>query len=286
MKLLLLIFIGCFSIFARAEPVFQFDGLFSGSRQMYAGTSNEPRYRFILSAPKKIDGRWQFDREEQVSAAVASRTYELAQSIRLRDAVAALDDYVRSLNARLLFLCDGLDCGSSNVWANEVFEVKQLYGLDQTQAYRAWELKVERGAAFLVAYLAQRGNGRLYAQVELLTIAGVDRLHLHASRASILNTLNAAGYYTLADVPEDVSALADALISRPTLTVYLVGHAYGREPLAVLVSRSQQLARQLKEKLEAQGVRATQLIAEGVGPLAPREDGSRVAHDRVEVVLR
>ncbi|TVZ39523.1 outer membrane protein OmpA-like peptidoglycan-associated protein [Alteromonadaceae bacterium 2753L.S.0a.02] len=264
-------------------PALSFNSLFPGSREMYASSMQNERYRLILSAPKKINSRWQFDREERIDSTVIAATYELNSSFSLEDVTTTMDRHMNSAAARTVFLCDGLDCGSSNVWANEVFEVKQLYGLDQYQAYRVWDLNTKQGTSFLVAYIAQRGNGRLYAQVEQVRLASATRLHLHASPKTLLQTLAAHKFYVAAQIPEEIEAVARALASRPTLKVYVVGHDAGRGDLESLKVSSLEMAQKFAEQLVLGGARESQIIAQGVGPLAPRQG---FAPDRIEIVLR
>lgn len=285
MKKFILFTLICWGVpcLAWAVDALPFDQIFTGSRQLYSSTTDVPRYRLFLSAPKKINSRWQFDREERLSATVTAKTYELGERFTLDDAVAAVSAAVRERSARQVYMCDGLDCGSSNAWANEVFGVRQLYGLDQNQSYRVWDLNQERGTSFLVAYIVQRGNGRLYAQLEWVRLTGTDRFHVHASRDAILNTLKTQSYYVLADVQADIDALADALTSNPGLRVYIVGHAYGSGEAADIVARSERQAQVILEKLVTAGAKRNQVSAAGVGPYVPRRE---TLGDRVEVVLR
>lgn len=74
-----------------------------------------------------------------------------------RTAVAGLEDtgWIED------WTCTGRACGSSNDWANRVFEQKQLYGRDQYQHY--WTGR--RGDAVATLYVVRRGNRRIYARI-------------------------------------------------------------------------------------------------------------------------
>ena len=60
------------------------------------------------------------------------------------------------------FECEGRACGRSNLWANTLFGVSQLYGRDRNQRYQV--LKLDQGYRLL--YVIERGNKDIFALIE------------------------------------------------------------------------------------------------------------------------
>ncbi len=60
------------------------------------------------------------------------------------------------------FECEGRACGRSNLWANTLFGVSQLYGRDRNQRYQV--LKLDQGYRLL--YVIERGNEDIFALIE------------------------------------------------------------------------------------------------------------------------
>lgn len=135
---------------------------------MYSSSLAQDVYPLTLSTFKKVNGEWGAVREEFIEGRLEKYTLEIKHPFKLGSAFQHLQEYFNSLDSQLLFDCDGLSCGSSNAWANERFGVKQLFGLDSTQHYQVWRVQLGKISAFVSLYLVQRGNHRVYLQLENL----------------------------------------------------------------------------------------------------------------------
>lgn len=267
----------------------EFSELFAGARVMYETQSKDAHYLLVLSPPKKVNSEWVFERSERIQGNVSERTLELPNNYSFQDVSDRLDRFFKGEQGRLLFACSGLDCGSSNAWANEVFGIKQLYGLDPMQEYQVWELSQNDSYRYVISYLVQRGNRRTYLQLDMLIpISKAQSLALTADPKSVLNLLLSDGYYV---VPGDVQnlqanahvrVLAAALKMRPMQKFAIVGHSYAARKPEQRREQSLALAKQLLDQLKALGVREGQLITEGVGALAPQRKSGQ---QRLELVL-
>ncbi|WP_045859264.1 DUF4892 domain-containing protein [Teredinibacter purpureus] len=280
----------CLSINVFAgEPIVE--TYFLDSSAMYEKTRAVDRHRLLLSAPIKINGQWVFERDARVKGVLVSHTYELASEVSFSEAGQRLRQYFASNSGRLLYSCEGLDCGSSNVWANEVFKVKQLYGIDSSQFYQVWELNRNDQAELVVSYLSQRGNRRTYLQVDRLTVNQSLALSIASDPKSLWKNVESNGYWVL---PGDLSvleqnvhltSLAEALKLNPLQYLAIVGHAYGGESFDQNSEQSKALAETVLQYLIAQGVSGKRIRAEGVGSMAPRvrmQNGLQ----RVELVIQ
>lgn len=275
-----------------ANPTFaaaELDELFPRSRVMYDGASQVNDYHLYLSAPRKINNQWRFERSERLSGELRRRTLEVQDDLSFAETRQRIERFFEHFDSRQLFSCGGLDCGSSNVWANEVFKVKQLYGLDQTQYYSAWEFELGQRVAYGLAYLAQRGNGRVYLQLDWLTAPPGSEPAVTTAPATVLNQLLDAGFYAIPGKLDDpagnphLQAIATALKLRPGKRFYVVGHDFGRGSEEERKARSKALAEAVRAQLLNLGVREQQVQAEGIGALAPRDGMRRQMH--AEIVL-
>lgn len=120
-----------------------------------------------LSKNKKINGDWTFEKSLMFSGSLSSVTYRIHTKKRLLDISRFYQTFAESGEKKVLFTCKGRVCGSSNEWANGHFGVKELYGSDMNQRYWALNIKGD----YLLLYLIERGNGRIYLHAETLTNA-------------------------------------------------------------------------------------------------------------------
>lgn len=251
-------------------------------------------YRLVLSSIKKINNQWRAKQEVKSRALVSRITLELDELVsfagarkKLRSDMDNTDDFA------VLFQCSGLDCGSSNGWANEFLGVKQLYGLDTNQFYVVQAgLDGNRKETYVIWYLVQRGNGRIYLQQDIVR-AGPDSGAGAAFAPELWWELLASkGFFVLPGVEltaegakvssETVALLVNLLKAHPRATLRLVGHDYGEGTLVDQERRSMGYAQTVRDLLLAKEIDKSRITAHGLASLAPA--GRREAA-RVEVVL-
>ncbi|WP_331347088.1 DUF4892 domain-containing protein [Cellvibrio sp. UBA7661] len=267
------------------------------ARIMFQSVAANDDYVLALSSYKKIAGSWRVDRQQRLAGMLARYTLELPEG---HGANKGFDFYLEQLyafNVRELFHCKSRDCGTSNSWANNHFKILQLYGLDQYQQYGAYEVITADAKPFYVSlYAVQRGNKRVYLQVDVLHTDKVIEVGIASSPESIIKSLLTNGYYMFPDFivsnlksdkpvqvkPAHIQALVDVLALEPDWKVALVGHDYAPVSLAQQQKYSLVYADQLKAELLEQGVSADRISSYGFGSLAPAGRGDRSA--RVEIV--
>lgn len=158
-----LFFTSVISVFARAEsPALP---VFPGSSVLKA-SSEESLYRLGLGAQKKIDGIWRAERLMLLKGRLERLTIELPAGFLLVDGLYFYEDSLSLNTEKLVYGCEGRDCGSSNSWANDHFKVRQLYGMEAAQVYRVYQDELKEN--YWVIYAVTRGNNRNYLQVEHL----------------------------------------------------------------------------------------------------------------------
>ncbi len=273
-------FILSFSVSAQA--------VFDQQRTLYSATQLDGEYRFTLGVLKKVNGENRAEREVLLSGHVERRTVEFDRNMPVSEAWKMLRSRYLDGDYRELFSCEGLRCGSSNAWANDRFGVKQLYGLDQSQKYFALVNRANP-SEFVALYFVQRGNRRIYAQVDTISVSG-DAPSIPVSASTINSAFERDGRFVLplrglnASFPDEaLNAIATALKSRPFTQLTLVGHAYSGASAEANEALGETYALTLKSALESRGIRNSRLEIKSVGDLAPGTSGMV---DRVELLVR
>jgi hypothetical protein len=270
---------------------------YHNARIVFQSVGEVEDYILALGSYKKISGNWRLDRQQRLSGTLARYTLELPAEHSADSGFDFYLDQLHNFNLRELFHCSGRDCGTSNSWANNHFKIQLLYGLDQFQQYGAYEVTNADAKPFYVSlYTVQRGNKRVYMQVDVLHVDSMNSLGVAANPDSIIRVLDSSGYYVFPDLlsgtagsgvsldikPAHLQVLVDVLQSRPEWTLAIVGHDYAPVSLTAQQKNSQAYAEQLKAALEKAGIKSDRLIAYGLGGLAPAGRGDRMG--RVELV--
>lgn len=128
-------------------------------------------YEIGLGSIKKVRGVWQFKDSERLSGELLRYTWQIVDGFSSREVMDELVSLLKDKEGTsLLFSCDGRACGQGAQWANRVFRQRVLYGREDLQRYRVYELQ-DNGGYRLVLYSAARTADRQYLHVELLRIA-------------------------------------------------------------------------------------------------------------------
>lgn len=262
-----------------------------GGRVVYDGEPVSREYRLALGGLMKVNNQWRISREQKLRGVVERKTLELPDNMTFAEAKRQLQQELAQIpSATVAFACEGLDCGSSNGWANHVFDVKTLYGLDMYQYYRVLHIQRPDATLHAVYYLVQRGSGRLYLQQDLIrtdaTPAGADLLTEAAMRQQLLER----GFWTVAGnasalqklAQPELNMLINLLNNNRRWRLAIVGHNYQSVPLAEQQQRSLVHAQVIEKQLVDAGVSARRLSSYGLGSLAP---AGREGDGRVELVL-
>lgn len=268
---------------------------FPGARLVFSSRENTNDYVLALGNYKKVRGLWRVD-EQRLSGELIRKTYQLPDNHSALDGYRFFVDQLQKYPLRELYTCEARECGDSNSWAINHFNILQLYGLDQYQYFGTYELTApEHAGVYVTLYSVLRGNKRVYVQLEILLSDSASRYQVASNPTTLVRQLTRDGFtvfaglryagqgQTLSLAPSHVKALADALAREPQLKVALVGHNYERQPLATQRQVSLGYAELLQKALVEQGVSADRLEVVGLGALAPAGRGD--AEARLDVVL-
>lgn len=283
-----------FPLLAVAIPYNSDSEIVRSGRVVFQSQPAIGEYRVVLSSIKKVNNQWRAKQEFKSRALVSRMTVELDELVPFADArKKLLNDMENARDFTVLFQCSGLDCGSSNGWANEFLGVKQLYGLDTNQFYAVQAgVDGQRKETYVIWYLVQRGTGRIYLQQDVVR-AGPDSGAGRAFAADLWwELLTDKGYFVLPgfalngekiEVPSETVALLVTLLNEHAgTTLRIVGHDYRPGSLVERERRSLGYAQTVRDLLIDKGIAEARVSAHGLANLAP---AGRDEPARVEVVL-
>ena len=244
-------------------------------------------YSLVLGRMQRIAGQVTASASERFQGNLTRITYQIPNGFTEAEVYSFYRDQLVDDGQRELFTCQGRGCGSSNYWANEVFENRILYGPVQNQQYLAATFETGVPGASQIGYAAlyvvRRANQRLYAHLDMLALTGRVAEEQRAAQlvtpAAIEQRLANDGsivvpslrFDTNDQLEEDagIALLADVLQRDRLLEVYLVGHLQGSADLETLQQQSLARAETVRQRLIEAGIDGGRITAAGIGPLAP-----------------
>lgn len=154
------------------------------------------------SALRRISGRLRVDGEIDAVGRLSALTYELPTGHGSIEAFAQARTALLAQGALPLHWCEGRECGTSSLWANNVFGNARLYGPDEQQAYLLLQLAAPRQDSLLALYAVTRGTRRAYLHVELLEANAPLGEHL-PNAETLLRQLKDVGVLALPQLPAE-----------------------------------------------------------------------------------
>ncbi len=124
-----------------------------------------------LGAIRKVSGAWKFKTSERLSGVLKRNTWQIVDGFTSQEILAELEAALEHEgDSELLFACEGRSCGQGVQWANRVFGERVLYGREEMQRYRVYDLK---GAATyrVLLYSSARTADRQYLHMESLRVS-------------------------------------------------------------------------------------------------------------------
>jgi hypothetical protein len=213
---------------------------------------------YPLGSIRKISGQLRFEGQVSARGQTTSVTYELPPEHSSSDAFTAAREALQKQGAELLYWCQARDCGSSSLWANDVFGNAKLYGADEQQAYLLLRLAPPQDNTLVALYGITRGNRKAYLHVEQFD-AVAPLGELLPTSATLLRQLRSTGellFPRLTDAPDDtwLRLLARALNLDTSLRVAVSG-AQAEAWRQALIGKGVRTARMESGSVEGSGLR-------------------------------
>lgn len=126
-----------------------------------------PYYTLPISAMRKVNGVIGAEYNLFLSGNLSSYTWEMLPGLSAKTAYDSAVQELKTQDTKVMYECNGRTCGSSNHWANQVFDESRLYGLNTQQAYAALKKDTLKGVYYAL-YSTQRGNKKVYLHLEII----------------------------------------------------------------------------------------------------------------------
>lgn len=212
---------------------------------------DDTEYRLVLSGLQRRETVTSGKVERLLSGDVKREFWQLSSNHNLSQ---VMDHYLNQWDGEVLYQCEGLDCGSSNFWANKIFNNSKLYGRDTKQSY-AVVMDAQQKDKIHVLYAIQRSKQTIYFNLD--EVVSSDAVADDAvERQTIVTALSQesgwlTGFHTLdGRVDEEKSKVLidtlrnlDAGIKR---RLYLVVHCYQANNMSDNFACSARLSQQLR----------------------------------------
>ncbi|WP_432473874.1 DUF4892 domain-containing protein [Amphritea sp. HPY] len=230
-------------------------------------TDSVPDHAMALGPMKKVEGVIAPELSIRLQGRLTSITYRIPDGHGAADVFDHFLAQLEQQNSEMLFKCSSRQCGSSNQWANNMFNVAELYGIDRSQSYLAARV----GDAHVALYIVKRGNRRVYAHIDIVQPE-------QQSADSIANDLHQQGFSWLAvdlsspaKLAEGVKPLIEYLLQNNKDRIVLAGYmaAVQGQSLMDMILASQANADRVAQLLLEAGVEQDRIETAGVGPLIP-----------------
>ena len=232
-------------------------------------------HRLVTSRVKRMSGNVQPESAEFVSGVKTQMTFEVSPA-HSTESVAEFYREEFSRTGQIVFECSGRDCGPSNYWSNQVFDIPRLYGPTEYQHYMLAKIDSE-DVDYVTLYFSQRATGARFLHQESIT--GVDDRFATDERL-IASILRLQRRFVFDVTPEMLGEIRDVINANLDLDLALVAHSgpLTDETLEESLTRTEARAEEVKSMLTDMGADTRSLDAIGAGPSAPiaRSDGDRL----------
>ena len=127
-------------------------------------------HRLALGSIRKKQSILRPEIEIKVSGRISHLTFEIDRQYDPLEVYQYFFEQLKKPPFEILYQCQASECGSNNHWANRIFKQRLLNGLERTQHYSVARLGDDEAGPvrYLVFYLVQRGNKRIYVHFDLL----------------------------------------------------------------------------------------------------------------------
>lgn len=237
---------------------------FPGARITQSEVLTDADHSVVIGLVRKVNNRLRAEREVSTTGELVRVTFEIPRNHSRAEAFDHARDQLLSRPHTMLFFCEGRECGSSALWANEVLDNARLYGPEENQVYLA--LNMEQQPQQLVSvYAVTRGNRRVYLHIDQFTPDEPIREPLYPTPSTMLKILENNGNLALPAL--DLQSTAGAEAGDPEVWLNLVNRML-RSDTQVRVAINGAQAPSVRQRLLDLGIRASRLE---IGQPAPEE---------------
>lgn len=167
-----------------------------------SSTEADADHAVVIGSIRRINNQLRAEREVRTTGELIRATYEIPAEHGRQEALEFAKSQLMSQPNSMLYFCEGRECGSSSLWANQVLGNARLYGPEDNQAYIVMRMDGEP-QRFVSLYAITRGNRRVYLHVEQFTPTQAVEEVLFPTPATLLKLLHRDGEVV---IPADLQA--------------------------------------------------------------------------------
>ncbi|MBU2711632.1 DUF4892 domain-containing protein [Zooshikella harenae] len=235
-------------------------------------------HQIVLSAVRKVDGLLRTDKELWLDGTLHRVVYQIPTGHSNKDAFNYFVEQISKSGSTVLFRCEERRCGSSNMWANQVFEVARLYGPDREQYYLVAKHFEQQQLYYIALYTIRRGNRRVYAMVETFKPKQKPAEQSLINADALLSQLNEEGFADVFGIPDETKQIANnvnyqalkRLLTEHSLRLVIVGQGSWQVSSQASLSSSLQMgleyAKKIQQQLIQDGVAEKDILVMSSGP--------------------
>ena len=146
----------------------------------------------VIGNIRRINNQLRAEREVQTEGELIRTSWLIPTGHSAREAMAHAVSQLQTHPHTTLFFCEGRECGSSSLWANQVLNNSRLYGPEDNQLYLAVRLD-DQPQRFISLYAITRGNQQVYLHMDQLTPSEPVTDALYPTPATLGKILRADG---------------------------------------------------------------------------------------------
>jgi hypothetical protein len=211
-------------------------------------------YRLVLSGLQRIEAVTSGEVERLITGDVNRQFWQISTNHEVEQILDYFLSQWQELGAKVIYRCSGLDCGSSNFWANGIFNNAKLYGRDSDQAYVVAMIPGNPNRIY-VLYAVERSKNKLYFNLDQIISSDAitdDNIERQNIMTSLKKESGWLGGFNTVDgrIDEKKSDILLSTLKNLDKTMkrrlYLIVHCYKENNMADNLSCSNRLAQQLR----------------------------------------
>jgi hypothetical protein len=237
-------------------------------------------HQFLLSTPKRINNALNIEKEVLLKGV----RNNLLLSIKSAGSIKNAFTYYHTLfseQGEVTYSCEERACGSSNYWANSIFNESKLYGRDSEQYYLAGRLTVDEQRYFVSVYVVTNGRKQQYIY---LSYVPEKKQQASVSSAQQVNELARWQQGVLLNKPslneEQVAFIEEQLNRDSALSLWVLGFSgqLGGQNVNDSMNLSEKALKAFKVDINGQlSMSDDRIITKNMGPFAIKPTNTKQA---------
>jgi len=191
----------------------------------YQKFNSGEEHRFLLSTPKRISNTLNIEKEVLLSGKRNNLLLKVKAAGTSKDAFLYYQKLLLE-QGEVSYSCEERACGSSNYWANSIFNESKLYGRDSEQYYLAGRLSVNQQNYFVSVYIVKNGRKQQFIYLSyILDITPVSDIENDKQADQLRKWQKGVPFERPYLDDEQLAFLSQALDSNKSLSLWVVGFA-------------------------------------------------------------